>query len=252
MFGSTESHYLSYAKKHNFKPSTIALKDGTKAFWIGEPSADHTVLYVHGGGWNTPGGYGHFALTDSFLAEARQRSKSVAFLLLQYDLVPHETYPYQLRQTVEFLRYALTELGKRPEQLMMMGDSAGGNMILSTLAHISHPNKDIAKLDVDGSMRGAVVMSPWVDFRNAGPTYQQNQMHDPVDVPTLRWWAKMYLNGKDDDFYNQPGRAPQEWWANLKVNDILILAGGNEMMVEDIRSLGEKIKVSLSRSSCED
>ena len=47
------------------------------------------------------------------------------------------------------------------------------------------------------------------------------------------------------DPYNQPFHAPGDWWIDLNgtVQDILITAGTDEVLVDDIEAFAEKLKV---------
>lgn len=49
----------------------------------------------------------------------------MAVLMPTYDLAPQASYPRQLTQGVEILRYLITELGRKPENIILAGDSAG-------------------------------------------------------------------------------------------------------------------------------
>lgn len=49
----------------------------------------------------------------------------MAVLLPTYDLAPQVSYPRQLTQGVEIVRYLITELGRKPENIILAGDSAG-------------------------------------------------------------------------------------------------------------------------------
>jgi hypothetical protein len=48
--GVTQSRYLAWIKRQReFQPKILILKDGeTKVFWVGQPTAEHIVLYFHG------------------------------------------------------------------------------------------------------------------------------------------------------------------------------------------------------------
>ena len=90
-----------------------------------------------------------------------------------------------------------------------------------------------------------MIASPWVDFDLRGQSYHKFAPRDPVSVPTLRRWAKEYLGSGEKDYYNEPGKAPVDWWKDLPVKDLLVVAGAKEMMVDDIKALAEKVQVSL-------
>lgn len=59
------------------------------------------------------------------------------------------------------------------------------------------------------------------------------------------------MDGADTDNYNQPFRAPDSWWIDLNgaVRDVLITAGTDEVLVDDIRAFALKIEVRTSLCS---
>ncbi len=47
--GSTEANYLAWTKQQSIQAQSVTLPDRiTKAFWIGNSSAETVVLYIHG------------------------------------------------------------------------------------------------------------------------------------------------------------------------------------------------------------
>jgi hypothetical protein len=48
MAPNSEEAYASAAKAKGFPVNTITLEDGTKAHWIGTPTAKKVILYFHG------------------------------------------------------------------------------------------------------------------------------------------------------------------------------------------------------------
>lgn len=112
------------------------------------------MLYFHGGGWAMPCSDAHFEFGTSLMAAAEKEGKEIAVLFLQYDLAPAAQYPRQLEQAVELLRYATTTLQRAPEKIMLMGDSAGGNMVLGVLSHLMHPQPKIQPLKLGGTLKG--------------------------------------------------------------------------------------------------
>ncbi len=196
-----------------------------------------------------PGSPGQLDFASTIVSAAKQSNKSVAFLFLQYDLMPDAKYPHQLRQAVDLLRHAVTELGKSPSQLMLAGDSAGGNLILGILGHLSHPHPQIEPLPLSEPLKGVVMSSPWTNLRCTGDSYVKNYRQDPVLPSTIMIWATEYLAGAAEDNYNYPAKAPPTWWRGLKAQDVLIVGGGDEMMREDVEKLGKTFQVSVFASA---
>ena len=190
-----------------------------------------------------PGSPGQLGFISSIVTHANDHGKQLGILFLQYDLMPQKRYPNQLRQAVEILRYTISHLGRNPAHVMLASDSAGGNLLLGVLSHISHPHPAIEPLHLSGSLKAAIMMSPWTNLHCVGQSYQNNWKHDPVSPATISTWATTYLEGAGEDNYNNPTKAPSSWWKNVQVQEILITAGGDEMMRADIEELAEKLKV---------
>jgi len=55
----------------------------------------------------------------------------------------------------------------------------------------------------------------------------------------------MGSSAKDD--YNSPSAAPADWWQGVKVESLGIVAGAEEILVDDIRTIAEKMKVIRNR-----
>lgn len=60
-----------------------------------------------------------------------------------------------------------------------------------------------------------------------------------VGVRGLKKLASFFMGSAEADEYNQPLRAEVDWWKGLKdvVGEILITAGGEELMLHDIKAL---------------
>lgn len=79
------------------------------------------IIYI-GGGYCVPADVGHLKFTASI---AEKAGAEMAVLLPTYDLAPQAPYPRQLTQAVDILRYLITDLGRKPENIILAGDSAG-------------------------------------------------------------------------------------------------------------------------------
>lgn len=73
----------------------------------------------------------------------------------------------------------------------------------------------------------------------------QNRFKDSIDASILQKWSAYFMDGADTDNYNQPFRAQDSWWKDLNgiVKDLLITAGTDEVMVDDIKGFADKIQV---------
>ncbi len=133
-------------------------------------------------------------------------------------------------------------------QILIGGDSAGGNLAAALLAHLTHPHPNVPALTLPGNLGGALLVSPWVSFTQERESWRTNQKKDALDSATVRIWSNNFMGKTGNDDWSQPAEAPAEWWKGLPADDVTITAGGCEVLRDDIRALAENIKVS--ESSC--
>ena len=166
--------------------------------------------------------------------------------MLAYTLSPHGTYPVQLRQAVALLRHLVTNLGRQPENVTIAGDSAGANLTLGTLSHLLHPHPEIEPLELGGKLGAAILLSPWVSFSMDWPSNIQNGKKDLVTSTAGNRWSASFLGGKKSDQYSEPCKAEEGWWKGMDdvVREILVLGGSDELLLDQIRVLVRRLKVS--------
>jgi acetyl esterase/lipase len=162
-----------------------------------------------------------------------------------YTLVPFGTYPVQFREGVDALDYVLNHLGRFPSDVLLAGDSAGGNMCLAVLSHLSHPSPDVPEVKLDSKLKALVLVAPWVSFRTDWPSSHRNQYKDIVVPATGRMWSSDYLAGRPTSPYAEALEAPPSWWEGTKVEQLLCVAGSDEILIDPITKWVEKYKVCL-------
>lgn len=167
----------------------------------------------------------------------------LAIFFPRYTLTPYGVYPTQLRQVVGALRYILTETGRSPANVIVGGDSAGGNLALATLLHLSHPHPDIDPIELSEPLAGVFAFAPWIDFSQDWPSFKDNEYKDVLTGARLTGWSDMYLDGKPGDSWSEPARAPVDWWKDAKTQRILILVGEAEMLLSPIEAFTKKLQV---------
>ncbi|KAK4695550.1 hypothetical protein P7C71_g2233, partial [Lecanoromycetidae sp. Uapishka_2] len=241
-----EEVYLAFAKDQGFEPKNITLSDGNKAYWIGDPSAEKVILWFHGGGYNLPPEPGHLKFASGLSQAA---DPNIPILLLAYTLVPHGTYPTQLREAVELLRHTVTELKKKPEDVSIGGDSAGANLAIGVLSHLMHPHPEIEPLRLETNLGAAILLAPWASFRTDWPSTTYNANKDIVSARAGDKWSQSFLGGKEKDAYNEPLSADPGWWRGLDdvVRDIMVVGGGDEVLIDCIRELARQFEVCNHR-----
>jgi acetyl esterase/lipase len=204
---------------------------------------------VHGGGFVS----GSSAECSKYLLqlflELSQRGIVCDILSVDYDLAPSAIYPTAMRQIIQAYRYA-TGLHK---PIILMGDSAGGNLCLGLLQHLAFPNPVLefaphAGATLENEIVATCLLSPWVNLRTEGSSVQAYKQFDCVDKAQLDQWARDYLgpNGALDCYNNPIDR--EKGWNSILTHKILFLAGGMELFLSDILGLVHKIRGVSYRS----
>ncbi|GAP90994.2 putative alpha beta hydrolase fold-3 domain-containing protein [Rosellinia necatrix] len=108
----------------------------------------------------------------------------------QYRLATDDTtrFPAALQDLLTFYNYILS-LGVKPQNIILSGDSAAGNLVIGLLRHL----EGSPSLPLPG---GAMVWSPWVNVTpQAGADYDasRNSEHDCLVAPLLQWGAEAYF-----------------------------------------------------------
>ena len=191
-----------------------------------------------------PGSSGHFSFASALVSTAAASGKSLAVLVLQYDLAPTKRYPHQLTQCVELLRYAVTDLHKSPSQIVLGGDSAGGNMVFGVLSHLLHPHPAIEPLKLSTTIRAGFAASPIGSF----DTDFASDRQDPAPASTIKVWLENYLGRSVTDRWNDPSKTDVAWWSGVDkvVKGILITVAANEMMAADTQAFAAKLEVGYT------
>lgn len=128
---------------------------------------------------------------------------------------------------------------------MLAGDSAGANLVLGILSHLSHPHPSVAPLEISAPLRGIILLGPWTSFDNEGwESVKYNKYKDVVSAACADLWSSNFLGGKPRDQYNEPIAAGAEWWRGLKAEEVLVVAGGDEILLDSIKTFEGKLKVS--------
>ncbi|KIV81314.1 hypothetical protein PV11_03506 [Exophiala sideris] len=158
-------------------------------------------------------------------------------------MAPNAQYPTQLRQAVYAFRYLIEELSMPCSRIMIGGDSAGGNLAMALLSQLAHPSPIAPIVKTPQPVLGVFLLSPWVTFSVDAPSMTSNIYKDCIDVRTVHKWSREFLGTTPEDSYNIPLNADPEWWPSLKVVDVYIAAGCNEVFLDDIVALANKFKV---------
>ena len=160
-------------------------------------------------------------------------------------LTPGSPFPTQLRQVNAAISYLISK-GTAPANIILGGDSAGGNLVLQFASHILHPLQNIPAPAMSGPLGGALLISPWVTFDDSSPSFAENDKLDTTSRAILNFLADLVRPGitSETRAYFEPFAADDSWWTGLdKVFPrILSTAGSAECLRDPILAFGETLK----------
>ncbi|RDW81068.1 alpha/beta hydrolase [Aspergillus mulundensis] len=177
--------------------------------------ADLVLFHLHGGGYvmghpldNAP----ELLLIAETLS---QRSHTVAVFSLEYSLVPTARLPTQLTQTTAAYTWLISELRINPSKLYLIGESAGGHLILSLLTTLYERSVDQNPLALP-KPAAAFLISPWVNLNPCGADARaRHQGLDPRSAAfkhVLERFSNLVLHGAPPEYLKLHGsfahRAP--------------------------------------------
>lgn len=218
-----------FAKVKNVSIEEFKIKK-MDAEWIRVDRAHmrkHIILYCHGGGYTTGSKEYARTITTKFA-----ESTSMDVLCFNYRLAPEDPYPSAIKDAVKIWDY-LMHLGYGARDIIVAGDSAGGNLALSLL----HRLKQMERL----LPRGLILLSPWTDLTSSGKSHIENAKLDPIlNESYLNQAITMYV---DEKFRKKPLVSPLFGDFN-GFPPTYIQVGENEVLLDDSKRLYEKMLAS--------
>jgi monoterpene epsilon-lactone hydrolase len=192
--------------------------DGIPAEWINppgvSPASQSVILYLHGGGWTL----GWTNVERWMVAHIAWAAQGRA-LAVDYRLAPEHPFPAALEDCLTAYRWLLKN-GSAPHQVVIAGDSAGGNLTLSTLLSLRDGGEPLPA--------AAVCISPATDLACTGESFFTRK--DPMlSTRFINTMIPYYIGDQDP---RQPLISPH--YASLdNLPPLLIHAGEDEILLSD-------------------
>jgi len=202
-------------------------------------ASDNVVYVLHGGGY-------HIKLIDMYrrldkkLSEAGHNA-TVAFL--DYRVAPEYKYPSALEDALLGWDWLL-EKGFKPENIVAVGDSAGGNLTAVLVLKLIELKKETPK--------AVILMSPWADMTGSGDSYTENYNVDIMfgnkNEAVTEERRQELLNSVMFSFVGDADR--KDPYVSPVFADYtgfpptMIFAGTHEMLLSDSLTIADSIKKS--------
>jgi acetyl esterase/lipase len=206
-------------------------------------NSDRLVLILHGGAYVI----GLVDLYRDLAVRYSKISRNAAVMLVDYRIAPEFTFPAALEDAEKAWNWLLAR-GYKEENIIIAGDSAGGNLALALVMKLRDEDRDLPK--------AMILMSPWADMTASGESYRENLFKDPmfgkktwvVRKPAESGATRTYAgNHPLDDPYLSP-----VYGEFHRFPPMLIQVGTEEILESDAKTVYEKAKaagvdVTLSR-----
>ena len=218
---------LGNSKEIQYRPVDI---DGMDAEWVSVNRAHmkkYVILHCHGGGYST--GSSIYART---LTSKLASGTSMDVLCFDYRLAPEHPYPAATEDAMKAWNYLML-LGYGARDVIVTGDSAGGNLALSLVLKLKEQERLLP--------RGIVLMSPWTDMTMSGASYRERVESDPMLTPEyIEAVRRAYAGDRD---LHDPDLSPL-------LGDLgsfpptLIQVGDHEILYSDSASLAAALRAA--------
>ncbi len=201
--------------------------DGIRAEWVSVRRSHmrkYVLLYCHGGGYNTGSLKYARSITNKLAA-----STSMDVLSFDYRLAPEHPYPAALNDAVKVWDY-LMYLGYGARDVILAGDSAGGNLALVLTLMLKEQHRILP--------RGLVLFSPWTDLTRSGRSHRNRNVVDPI--LTEEYLTRAIRDYAADADLQDPFLSPL--YGNFhNFPPTLIQAGSNGLLLSDAQDLHKQM-----------
>lgn len=150
--------------------------------------AQTTVMYFHGGGWVLGNVQTHDAMCRTIAAET-----GFSVVSVDYRCAPEHRYPAAMDDSfaaTQFVASSGDKLGVDSTNIILAGDSAGGNLAAAVAIRAGQ---------ADFSIKGQVLLYPVVSPTFTTDSYNQLANDHGLTRATMMWFWDQYLGKKTPD-----------------------------------------------------
>ena len=198
------------------------------AVWFSEEKnpLDRIVLYIHGGGFVTGSTEARKGFT-SYIAD----KLGLNVVSIDYRLAPEHPFPAGPDDCFEAYKALLEKY--RADRIVLLGESAGGNLVLSLLLQIKESGLPLPA--------GTFAIAPAVQFDQVLDSYRENADTDCIVANLTGEVFDTYLCSRDEAVTKDPKAAP--YYGDFTgCTPVILWASESEVLLDDSRILFEKLK----------
>ena len=201
--------------------------EGINCEWV-RPSfahrTDKIILYCHGGGYIS-GGLGYARILAAKLASIT----GYEVVSFEYRLSPENRFPAAIEDATVVWNH-LMYLGYGAGDVIVAGDSAGGNLALEMCFGLREQNRLMP--------RALILFSPWTDMTCTNNSYKTYKDKDPLLTMEYIMSARNAYAGADADF---EADCYSPLYGNLShMPPTLIQVGSNEILRDDSERMAKR------------
>lgn len=179
-------------------------------------SEEKILLYVHGGGFVSGSSVSRRIFTGYLVKEWNYNLYSV-----DYRLAPEFPFPAALDDCFEVYRKLLMEFGEK--KIILIGESAGGNLVLSLAVKIKQE-----KLPMPAKI---IAISPAVQYTSELSSYEKNRNTDCMLTNIQEEIKATYLCTNDTKLLKNPLISP--YYADVTGFPPIMLSASNAEILRD-------------------
>jgi monoterpene epsilon-lactone hydrolase len=177
------------ARRYSEIPEGVVIKEQTideiKSEWVipNGAKSDKIILYVHGGGYVSGSCSDHRGFVSNIA-----KKTGVTNLIYEYRLAPENKFPAALEDSVKIYQWLLNS-GYKPDNILFVGESAGGGLCLSILLYLKKLNISLPA--------ATIAISPWTDLTCSSDSYKTKNSKSPAPINSWVVFSKHYVGEND-------------------------------------------------------
>ena len=201
---------------------------GRKIFIIrpkDENVSEKKILYFHGGSYIAEMSNNHWNFIEQLVLDTK-----MTIIIPDYPLAPKYTYKDVFKMVKPLYKEILEEV--ESNDLILMGDSAGGGLSLALAEEMAEENYELPEK--------TILISPWLDVSLENTQIKEVQKLDKeLNKDTLKIAGIAYAGGEENlqNFLVSPIQGDIS-----KLKNIVIFTGSNDILMPDMYKLQEKGK----------